>query len=512
MNGGAPMRAPRSRRARVMIVGPLDASALAIHFAQPPMRVSNMFEAIAEVTVAHAGNVIASAIVHEDLLRGQHQHAAEALRKIDPSLRVVGVTSSASTAPQAGARGVDAWIACPLKPDDLRRALDDDTLLAAAASAPSAAVVELEESTPAADIASARDGEPAAATHGSPPRQPEVVEPPQNVASLSPAPQPAAPIDAPVAVSLTATSATEAPLSAGTARNTFSSPAPAAPAPPPVAAAIGDTDLINAILHDPAGVQPTALRLIAYHTGWNDVSVLDATDDRPRTDAAEIVHGAQRFGQLISTRARPAELRLWADWLAHWLAIEHDLRRHRADAFTDCLTGAGNRRFFDAFLSSAIASAKGERRPLTVMVFDIDNFKLYNDQFGHDAGDDILREIVRLLKSVIRQGDVVCRIGGDEFVVIFADTEPPRTLGSKPPENVQQIAQRFQSQVCSMRYPKLGPEAHGTLSISAGLATYPWDGTDPQSLLRHADQLAMESKRKGKNALTLGRRDAEGSN
>jgi GGDEF domain-containing protein len=55
-----------------------------------------------------------------------------------------------------------------------------------------------------------------------------------------------------------------------------------------------------------------------------------------------------------------------------------------------------------------------------------------------------------------------------------------------------------------MSFPKLGVEAPGTLSVSAGLATYPWDGSTPQSLLRHADQLALESKRKGKNALTFG--------
>src|SRR5439155_22348133 len=141
------------------------------------------------------------------------------------------------------------------------------------------------------------------------------------------------------------------------------------------------------------------------------------------------------------------------------------------------------------------------RRPVTVMVFDIDNFKTYNDQFGHNAGDDILRETVRLLNSVIRQGDRVCRIGGDEFAVIFADPEAPRTPGSHHAETVDVIARRFQDQICTMRYPKLGQEAPGNLSISAGLATYPWDGSDPEALLQHADQLALESKRKGKDAI-----------
>jgi diguanylate cyclase (GGDEF)-like protein len=142
------------------------------------------------------------------------------------------------------------------------------------------------------------------------------------------------------------------------------------------------------------------------------------------------------------------------------------------------------------------------------MVFDIDNFKSYNDNFGHEAGDEVLRETVLLLNSVIRQGDRVCRIGGDEFAVVFADPEGPRKPDLRGagamPESVEAIAKRFQDQICKMRFPKLGEQAPGPLSISAGLATFPWDGSDPVALLRHADQLALESKRRGKNAITLG--------
>ena len=138
------------------------------------------------------------------------------------------------------------------------------------------------------------------------------------------------------------------------------------------------------------------------------------------------------------------------------------------------------------------------------MVFDIDDFKRYNDSYGHEAGDIILRETVALLNSVIRASDRVCRIGGDEFAVIFADVLGPREIGSSHPESVEMIARRFQQQICAMRFPKLGLEAPGTLSISAGLASYPWDGNDPVTLLRLADQRALESKRKGKNHITFG--------
>jgi diguanylate cyclase (GGDEF)-like protein len=105
---------------------------------------------------------------------------------------------------------------------------------------------------------------------------------------------------------------------------------------------------------------------------------------------------------------------------------------------------------------------------------------------------------------VIRESDRVCRIGGDEFAVIFADVEGPREFGSSHPDSVEQIARRFQEQICQMRFPKLGSEALGSLSISAGLATYPWDGLEPSALLSLADSRALESKRKGKNSITYG--------
>jgi diguanylate cyclase (GGDEF)-like protein len=141
---------------------------------------------------------------------------------------------------------------------------------------------------------------------------------------------------------------------------------------------------------------------------------------------------------------------------------------------------------------------------LTVLVFDIDNFKYFNDEYGHAAGDDILRETVKLLHSMVRPSDRVCRIGGDEFAVIFDDPRGPRTATSRPPSSVHQIARRFQQAIAEHRFPKLGREAPGRLTISGGLAAYPADGQDVKSLLARADQLALLSKRSGKNCISLG--------
>jgi two-component system cell cycle response regulator len=105
---------------------------------------------------------------------------------------------------------------------------------------------------------------------------------------------------------------------------------------------------------------------------------------------------------------------------------------------------------------------------------------------------------------VIRPTDKVCRIGGDEFVVIFYEPTGPRTPASKPPSTVYEIAQRFQQEIAAHKFPKLGREAPGPLTVSGGLATYPWDGSSGEALLARADELALQSKRQGKNAILLG--------
>jgi diguanylate cyclase (GGDEF)-like protein len=137
-------------------------------------------------------------------------------------------------------------------------------------------------------------------------------------------------------------------------------------------------------------------------------------------------------------------------------------------------------------------------------MFDIDDFKQFNDRYGHAAGDEILRETVRLLRSVVRPSDKVCRIGGDEFVVIFHEPGGPRQPGSKPPSSIAAIAKRFQDAICAHKFPKLGREAPGSLGVSGGLATYPWDGRAAAELLARADELSLQSKRTGKNTITFG--------
>jgi diguanylate cyclase (GGDEF)-like protein len=287
-------------------------------------------------------------------------------------------------------------------------------------------------------------------------------------------------------------------------------PLPETPAPatatPAVDGELGDIDLVEQMLHDRAHVRDMALRLIASQTGWRDVAcVADGSQVTPGYAAAPVELNGKRFGLL--TAAAPAgagDLAAWAAWLARWLALESQVGELHDWAFKDELTGVCSRRYFNQFLDRIIQRAIRERFRVTLMVFDIDNFKSYNDRFGHAAGDDILRETARLMQSVVRPHDVVARIGGDEFAVIFWDADEPRKPNSQHPDSVRTAAERFQKAVCAHRFPKLAEKAPGTLTISGGLAGFPWDGRTPEELLELADQRAMQSKRQGKNAVTFG--------
>ncbi len=210
------------------------------------------------------------------------------------------------------------------------------------------------------------------------------------------------------------------------------------------------------------------------------------------------------FGHLVGERIGGGELEEAATRLALWAAVGAQQRQLRRAAFTDPLTGAWNRRYLERFLPAAIEHARAARHDLTVLLFDIDEFKQYNDAFGHAAGDEILQETVRLLTSLVRPTDRVCRLGGDEFVVVFNEPRGPRQEGSRHPVSIGTIAWRFQQAICDRRFPKLGVEAGSTLTISGGMTTFPWDGATAEELLERADQLAMTSKRQGKNVITLG--------
>jgi diguanylate cyclase (GGDEF)-like protein len=182
----------------------------------------------------------------------------------------------------------------------------------------------------------------------------------------------------------------------------------------------------------------------------------------------------------------------------------------------DELTGVKNRRFSREFLRQIIAGATEKSMRVTLLIFDIDNFKQYNDLYGHPVGDNILKQAAVLMQKCCRKQDVVARIGGDEFAVVFwnlpadrivtlddkAKTER-RRIESEHPTQVMNICERFRKELKKTDLPALGAEGQGTLTISGGLATFPRDGSTVEELFAQADKALLDAKRSGKNRVYL---------
>jgi diguanylate cyclase (GGDEF)-like protein len=274
-----------------------------------------------------------------------------------------------------------------------------------------------------------------------------------------------------------------------------------------------DLDLLRALRRG-NDLLPVALSVLRAHLACSDLRYAAPTrlgeehlvrDERARVHVAEIRGETSLHGELLSATCDAAVLANWAAWLAEWLDFEQLHLMQRKLVWSDDLTGAGNRRALYDFAPRALQQAREERRHVSLMVFDIDNFKQYNDAYGHETGDEVLRETVAVMRECIRPGDHVFRLGGDEFVVLFCD--PGSGAGPDAvPESVPAIAERCRTKLASTRTPieLLGQPGPGSITLSAGCATFPWDGRTLEELLRCADTRAMQAKRDGKNLINFG--------
>ncbi len=193
-------------------------------------------------------------------------------------------------------------------------------------------------------------------------------------------------------------------------------------------------------------------------------------------------------------------------------AVETKIKHLERLATEDDLTALKNRRYIWEFGRQIIEYARGRNGRVTLLVFDIDNFKHYNDVYGHGAGDEVLRQAAVLMRRCCRSHDVVGRIGGDEFAVIFWDVPRARPLGAEAerrsalaehPKEAIFIAKRFVRELEKAESNLLGPEGRGILTISGGLASFPRDGSAIQELLGQADKALLDAKHSGKNRIYL---------
>lgn len=156
-------------------------------------------------------------------------------------------------------------------------------------------------------------------------------------------------------------------------------------------------------------------------------------------------------------------------------------------AMEDPLTGLANRRAFDEILKGNLSRAKRGGKKTALLLVDLDDLKTLNDTLGHDVGDLILQVVAERLRSSVRSGDVVCRLGGDEFSIVADAVDGPGTVEEMAVRIIQEI-----------RKPLTLEDTPIDLSVSIGIGIYPEDAEDTQELYKHTDEALYRAKHAGR--------------
>jgi two-component system cell cycle response regulator len=159
-------------------------------------------------------------------------------------------------------------------------------------------------------------------------------------------------------------------------------------------------------------------------------------------------------------------------------------------AVTDALTGLHNRRYLDSHLKTLFDRAVSRRRPLSMMITDLDRFKSINDTHGHDGGDDVLREFARRLRKNVRGIDLACRYGGEEFVIVMPDTEA---------SVAEKVAERIRAEIERHPFPVGKTGQTIALTISVGVSSVLRGPDAVEDLIKRADLALYEAKSGGRN-------------
>ena len=291
---------------------------------------------------------------------------------------------------------------------------------------------------------------------------------------------------------------------------------------------LGTEFLEESIKRDPA-----AIRILI--TGYSDIeSVIDAINKgavhryikkpwnrdelRREIETAITIQRLTMENQELVTTLRDANKRLLEqdellkkdldERSKQLLEINEELRKlnERLEGMTmqDGLTGLYNHRAFQQRLREEMSRAKRNRSPMTVVFFDIDHFKNYNDTNGHPAGDDLLRDIAQILNGDsrtstsqgwgFRASDIVARYGGEEFAIILPET---------PFEGGRIKAERIRKQIAETTFPHMESQPGKAITVSVGVSTYPEDAESSGELVDRADQAMYAAKRAGRNQVKV---------
>src|SRR5258708_5820319 len=163
----------------------------------------------------------------------------------------------------------------------------------------------------------------------------------------------------------------------------------------------------------------------------------------------------------------------------------------RNQSIRDALTGLYNRRYLEESLNRELHRANRAGRNLSLVMLDLDHFKHFNDTFGHQVGDILLKEVAGVIKSRVRAGDLACRYGGEEFSLIVAEVDT---------EGTQKCVESIREAIKHLSLHHRG-QTLGTITVSAGIATYPAHADDSEDLMRAADEALYRAKKAGRDCI-----------
>lgn len=245
---------------------------------------------------------------------------------------------------------------------------------------------------------------------------------------------------------------------------------------------IGEIDDVMTVLSEALGM-----------TGAYDASLSGATEQlssaKSREQIRTIVAALLRStGEMRDTnKALEDRLTLSKNEISN---LQQSLEAIRAESLTDPLTGLGNRKYFDRMIGMAVQSALASGEPLSLLLFDIDHFKSFNDSYGHLTGDQVLRLVGLSLKQTIKGQDITARYGGEEFAVVLPNTALRQALT---------VADHIRRAVMAKELKKKSTgEMLGRVTISVGVSMLK-QGDDTDALIERADACLYAAKRNGRN-------------
>ncbi|MCQ3938497.1 MAG: hypothetical protein DPW18_15820 [Chloroflexi bacterium] len=177
--------------------------------------------------------------------------------------------------------------------------------------------------------------------------------------------------------------------------------------------------------------------------------------------------------------------------------LQSAFEREQIASRTDSLTGVFNRRYFFELIEYEFAASRRYRRPLSIVMFDIDLFKRINDTYGHQVGDEVLRHVARVVRNQLRESDVLSRYGGDEFVLLLPNSDEREAAA---------VLRRIHRKIRSSKYLVEG-KSPIDVTISAGIASWQPGMESPTQLIRSADEALYSAKGAGRNRMAISAAD-----